>query len=503
MDSKQIQALKKHSSELAQFITRLSSFYEGIDGDIDKELQVLRSHLAGNPNFTLATVSMSKVSKLLMTNQNTLKKITSSQTQQMHEDIKELQKIEGLPANLCKDATDLLISLNQPVSSTMSLYSLLLRTYELQKNALYSPLDNEEENITAAFSSDPETKKLRQTILDELSQLVETYSISNPEDANIASLRERIAMGLNDAELLHSCLVVIRLMVKDSMTEATATGRVIQHLEQSLSLLDQNVNDSIDMSEQSFEAQKATRKQLKSAIDTIGEAVNQSESLETLKNQAQTHLEKMNSTLDEREIAEKAEQAGLMSLLTRMQSQLVSLQKQTHFYRKKLKQQRMSIYTDPLTKVPNRMAYNERSAKEWQQSQTKGTPLSIALVDVDHFKRINDQYGHAAGDKTLQVIARHLKGQLEQSEFIARWGGEEFVILFPNSALTAIESRLDTIRASLSKLPFKFKQERVTVTVSIGATQCQQQEELEKAFERADNYLYDAKKAGRNCVTAK
>ena len=208
----------------------------------------------------------------------------------------------------------------------------------------------------------------------------------------------------------------------------------------------------------------------------------------------------MANSLSAGEKAERQEQEGLISPLVSMQQQLSSLQKQTDSYRKKLVEQRINMYTDPLTRVPNRMAYNERASKEWDRCQAQNKPLSIAVVDVDHFKRINDKYGHAAGDKTLQAIARHLKTNLTSSEFMARWGGEEFIILLPDHASDKLLNRLNELREGLAKLPFKFKQERLTVTASIGGTQCRTGEKLDAAFERADKGLYKAKSGGRNQV---
>jgi diguanylate cyclase (GGDEF)-like protein len=129
-------------------------------------------------------------------------------------------------------------------------------------------------------------------------------------------------------------------------------------------------------------------------------------------------------------------------------------------------------------------------------------PLALAVIDVDHFKNINDKYGHAAGDRTLQVIARHLKKNLRPNEFLARWGGEEFALLMQNQSSDGLAERLDALRQSLSELPFKFKQTPVKITASFGAScyQYDSDETLQQFFERADDGLYTAKENGRNCV---
>jgi diguanylate cyclase (GGDEF)-like protein len=167
-----------------------------------------------------------------------------------------------------------------------------------------------------------------------------------------------------------------------------------------------------------------------------------------------------------------------------------------------LLEQRTQNHTDPLTKIPNRIAYNERMEQEFQRFRRHNTPLCVAVVDIDHFKQINDKYGHAAGDKTLQVIAKQLRANLRKTDFLARWGGEEFVLLFPDSALNDLLDPLNEIRTKLESLPFKCKQQPVTITASFGLTQFQPEDTIEDVFERADKHLYTAKNNGRNQIVS-
>ena len=124
----------------------------------------------------------------------------------------------------------------------------------------------------------------------------------------------------------------------------------------------------------------------------------------------------------------------------------------------------------------------------------------IAITDIDHFKNINDNFGHSTGDKTLQVIAMALKNSLRDSEFVARYGGEEFVLLLPDVTDEHISQLLNRVREKIKNIPFKFKNQRITVTLSIGAAQVMENETLEEAFERADAALYQAKNNGRDRV---
>lgn len=122
------------------------------------------------------------------------------------------------------------------------------------------------------------------------------------------------------------------------------------------------------------------------------------------------------------------------------------------------------------------------------------------MLDLDHFKRINDNYGHLAGDKVLKIIASVLRKRLRGTDFIARFGGEEFVLLVPNTSLAVGAKLAETLRAAIEACPFHFKGERVTITVSMGMTTFKAGEHSDLVLKRADQALYRAKNAGRNRV---
>ncbi|MCW8091684.1 GGDEF domain-containing protein [Alteromonas sp. ASW11-130] len=496
MEEKNLQSLKQHSELLAQFIIRLSKFYEGFSPDIDTELQKLRGHLSGRPDFTLAAVSVNKLNKTLRLADLTVRKYTADSLSQLEEAVKKLQhSLIGEPA-LTKESAQILISLNQPVQSLFVLQSLCNKVLGLFQHATKADSEKNHEASSSASS----TLALQKAILDELSQLIETYANKNPNDDQLSLLRTKLKKGMTEDELLQSCVAIIRMVVKDSLSEASLSGKVIQSLHNALGDIQENVSQSIERSQSNFEARQFSHREIKAKLDSIEDQLRQAESLEKLKKQAQSYLASMASTLYEREEVEQKEQAELMTLLSAMQSQLVNLQKQTQHYRKKLAEQIVSTQTDALTKLGNRKAYDERVEKECQRAIDTKDPLALAVVDIDYFKSINDKFGHAAGDKTLQIVGKHLKTSIQPSDFIARWGGEEFVLLFPATDGTQLLEKLEKIRVSLSKLPLKFRQEKISLTASFGGTCYRQGESPSAMFERADRLLYQAKHSGRNCV---
>jgi diguanylate cyclase len=169
-------------------------------------------------------------------------------------------------------------------------------------------------------------------------------------------------------------------------------------------------------------------------------------------------------------------------------------------YREHLEEQRQKALIDPLTGLPNRAAWSERLEHEIGEWQQHGNTLLLAMLDLDHFKRINDNYGHLAGDKVLKIVATVLRKRLRGSDFIARFGGEEFVLLMPNTPLNSGAKLADMLRAAIEACPFHFKGERVTITTSIGLTAFKSGEHGDQVLKRADEALYRAKGKNRNNV---
>jgi two-component system, cell cycle response regulator len=157
---------------------------------------------------------------------------------------------------------------------------------------------------------------------------------------------------------------------------------------------------------------------------------------------------------------------------------------------------------DPLTQALNRRAYNERLENEWAWAIRHKNPCAIVAVDADHFKRVNDDYGHAAGDYVLVEISRILDSMIRREDALARIGGEEFVILARATALDAALALAERARSTIESHPFEFEGKRLKVTISLGVS-TSSDKRLNNATElmaQADGALYRAKHNGRNRV---
>lgn len=156
--------------------------------------------------------------------------------------------------------------------------------------------------------------------------------------------------------------------------------------------------------------------------------------------------------------------------------------------------------TDPLTGAHNRRYAIERLHELWASSRRFKQPLSCLVIDLDHFKQINDRFGHPFGDIVLQNIVRVLKQQLRANDVLARTGGEEFVVLCENTNAEGALTCAERLRQAVACCPVRFGDTEVRVTVSIGIAECTpEMTEPEELLQAADRALYAAKQAGRNC----
>ncbi|GAB6066840.1 GGDEF domain-containing protein [Methylothermus subterraneus] len=161
-----------------------------------------------------------------------------------------------------------------------------------------------------------------------------------------------------------------------------------------------------------------------------------------------------------------------------------------------------STYTDPLTGLYNRAAWQQACVREWKLARRQGTPLAILVLDLDYFKRINDTYGHAAGDQVLIRVAGCLRKTVRASDMIFRYGGEEFVILLSNTCLDGAELLAQRLRLAINAIDCADIAPDLKITASIGvaALALLQEETPEELLRRADEALYQAKRGGRNRV---
>ncbi|MEM1086193.1 MAG: GGDEF domain-containing protein [Pseudomonadota bacterium] len=157
--------------------------------------------------------------------------------------------------------------------------------------------------------------------------------------------------------------------------------------------------------------------------------------------------------------------------------------------------------SDPLTGLYNRRAFEEIFARETARSKRTGNPVSLVLFDIDYFKKVNAEHGHAGGDVALRNVAETIRRTIRYgTDEGARWGGEEFVILLGETAHENAGHAANRLRAAIEKMDLLYEEQRINITASFGVTECKPDDKLVDVVARADKCLRYAKKQGRNTV---
>ncbi|MBB6340788.1 diguanylate cyclase [Pseudomonas fluvialis] len=313
-------------------------------------------------------------------------------------------------------------------------------------------------------------------------------------------LRERLQSGLNWYELVPVLDDLAVLVLAASNSGQKEFAHYLKQLNERLAAFIGSISETHTGYQESLDSAKAFSDELRQQVSGLQTSVQEATDLESLKRTVDSRLEGLLSTVSAFQEQRDSREQEMVDRLQTLVARVNEMEQEAQSFRDSIEEQRQKALVDPLTGLPNRAAWNERSALEVARWQRYGGELQLAVLDVDLFKRINDNYGHLAGDRVLKIIAQELAKRLRKTDFIARFGGEEFVVLLPATPLEGAEQLLETLRAAIEACPFHFKGERLVITLSGGLTGFTSGDSLEQAFERADQALYQAKGSGRNRI---
>lgn len=255
--------------------------------------------------------------------------------------------------------------------------------------------------------------------------------------------------------------------------------------------------------ESSQKAQEHTQ-QLESGIATninqIQSHVDNAKTIEELSGKISANLATIQQRIKDFKESEQQRVKDYEAEVQKLQQKLSESEKAAEEIKHKLTSQQVIINQDSLTGLPNRASYDEHIQEAYNRWKRGYGELSLAIADIDHFKRINDNYGHLAGDKVLKKVAALFKNSIRSVDFIARYGGEEFIFIFERTNEKEARRILEALRAAVETCQFCYRDTRVDVTVSFGLTTFKPDEDIETLFMRADAAMYQAKRAGRNRV---
>ncbi|NBB62752.1 diguanylate cyclase [Pseudomonas sp. ODNR1LW] len=377
-----------------------------------------------------------------------------------------------------------------PLPSPMAKALAAVDPQQPEQDILYALPDSPEPSYSSV------AKHIEETLLG----LLDDLTLPERHRPQAESMRERLKNGLNWYELLPILDDLATLMLAISDSGQHEFEAYLQRLNERLESFQSNLQAASAGHADSRTAAHAMDTQIREQVDGLQSSVQEAADLDDLKHILENHLEGLLGTMDQHRQQRDEREQEVAARLQSLAERVAHMEQEAQGFREHLEEQRQKALIDPLTGLPNRAAWSERLEHEIGQWQQHGNTLMLAMLDLDHFKRINDNYGHLAGDKVLKIIASVLRKRLRGTDFIARFGGEEFVLLMPSTAPASGLKLLETLRASIEACPFHFRGEPVTVTLSMGLAAFKTGEHSDLVLKRADQALYRAKNAGRNRV---
>lgn len=291
-----------------------------------------------------------------------------------------------------------------------------------------------------------------------------------------------------------------------ALTEAQQSARsaetFLAELSRHLESFDQHMRAEVQRAADSRASGERLGRTMSDEVESLSDSVRHSADLAQLQASVLASLDRMQTHVREHIEDENARRSRAEAEADALREQLKALERDTFDLRREVAKTQEQAMRDALTDLPNRRAYDERVAQEQARFRRFGEPLALLVLDIDDFKQINDTFGHKAGDKTLSMIGRILKERLRATDFIARFGGEEFVLLLTGAQQVDALRVADAMREAVEQGGLHAHGEPVKVTVSGGLAMFGADETAEHVFERADKALYAAKGEGKNRIVS-
>ncbi|MBS7470712.1 diguanylate cyclase [Pseudomonas syringae] len=357
-----------------------------------------------------------------------------------------------------------------------------------------------EEGYALPSSPEPSYSSVAAHIEQTLLGLLDDLTLSEHFRPQVEDMQLRLKHGLNWYELLPILDDLAVLMLAINNGGQQEFGTYLKQLNERLESFQSHLQAASEDHAEDQTTARDLNDQLREQVGGLQSSVQDASDLPSLKRVLDNRLEALLGTMDHYQLKRDAREREVASRLQGLAARVASMEQEALGFRTHLEEQRQKALIDPLTGLPNRAAWGERLEQEMARWQEEKNSLLVCILDLDHFKRINDGYGHLAGDKVLKIVANVLSKRLRADDFMARFGGEEFVMLLPATSPAAGLTLLDELRAAVESCPFHFKGERVTITVSIGLTAFRPSEKSDTAIKRADQALYKAKENGRNRI---
>lgn len=506
---------------LGSSLEHLALAAEGQDAKLDENIQELRSHMRRD-GATPSPVLVSKLEASARAMSSIRRSRAEKQLQGFSDGIAQLLRLNP-PIEIKKQLAEFDRSARKVIASPLEQELLPIKFSRIQGVVLnqcqvgiagvekpseaaanteavaeVQPLD-----VEALFADDsleglPAYKSVAETIESILTDMMVQIRPPVAAEKALNKARQILSAGLNWYELaaLLEQLSVVFIAVLDS--DQHEFELFLQALNERLTGVDESVNGVDGVTQSILSGGDAFDVAMRQDIQTFAGDLDSANSLTSLQHSVKSHLETVFEQLDSYKLEREEQQRDYESELQVLHEQVKALESEAVRAQTEIEAQQKRCERDSLTELPNREAYERRLGIELERSRRYERKFCLVVADVDHFKMINDRYGHLAGDKVLKVLAKTIRQRIRRADFIARYGGEEFVIILPETDAEQAVTVMSDICSQIRGCPFHFKSEPLKITVSFGIAEVSASDDHETLFARADKAMYQAKDQGRD-----
>ncbi len=338
----------------------------------------------------------------------------------------------------------------------------------------------------------------------ELIQLIESIETPATFETQAEAIKQRLLEHANPDDfqlILHDATKLLQGIKKHQQSEQKEMALFLSSLTEQLSELSLKATGASQTTQIAAQKRNLLDQSVSAQMSDLQKSSADATNLEHLKHIVTTRISGITQQIHEHAKQDELHRQETEKQLEELTLKIIQLDAESKELKNHLIIAHSKASRDPLTNLPNRLAYDAVLGKEIARWKRYKTIFSLLIWDIDFFKRINDTYGHKAGDKTLIIIANLLAKLCREADFVARFGGEEFVMILPCTDEKSALVLANKIRTTIENTGFNSNGEKIAITVSCGITQYREGDNGDTLFERADTALYTAKANGRNqCI---
>ncbi len=274
----------------------------------------------------------------------------------------------------------------------------------------------------------------------------------------------------------------------------------LKQIDSDLKSMDEGISETHELQNLKQELEVSIDIKVTSEVHEMENMLSSQTEIDIVKTNVLGSLKMIRSHMDTFKEQELQRNKRSTDITSELQRKLNNMEKECSFLKQQVLGKQQQVLSDTLTGIRNRLAYEEAIHMECDRFNRYGRSFVLMVLDLDHFKQVNDSCGHGTGDKVLQMVARTLANNIRNVDFVARYGGEKFVIIFPELAVKDARLIGQKICKTIAAQNLELSSQNIVVTISGGVARIHEGDTPELLFERADNALYLAKERGRNRI---